>query len=115
MALDKPYLEHILEAINAIEMYTADVSFEKFMVKDIAGKMLRDAVVRELEIIGEAVKHLNSESKNLEHEVGWKEIAGMRDNLIHEYFGVNFEVVWETIKEDFPVLKKSVTKLLSAI
>lgn len=72
------------------------------------------AVLRGLEIIGEATKNLSRELKKENLEINWKDISGMRDKLIHVYFGVNLPVVWKTVKEDLPNLKKQVQKLLTS-
>lgn len=104
----KIFLSHILESIELIENHTKAISKEKFF-KNIT---VQDAVVRRIEIIGEAVKNLPSDYKRKHPEVEWREITGMRDKLIHEYFGVNLNVVWRTIKKDIPQLKKQISKLL---
>ena len=70
------------------------------------------AVLRALEIIGEATKNLSDELKTKSSDVDWKNIAGMRDKLIHAYFGVNLPLVWETVKKDLPQLKKQTRKIL---
>jgi uncharacterized protein with HEPN domain len=73
------------------------------------------AVLRGLEIIGEATKNLSRELKTKHREIPWREIAGMRDKLIHEYFGVNLELVWVTIKNELPELKNQILKILKEI
>lgn len=83
-----------LESISKIEGYTKDLPFEKFS-KD---RMVIDAVTRNFEIIGEASKNIPDGLKLLHNDVPWKEMAGMRDKVIHEYFGVDLEIVWRTIK-----------------
>ena len=101
------YIEHILEAIKKIQDYTLDQSKEQFIHSDL----LVDAVIRNIEIIGEASKKV---SKNLQHayfDIPWKEMAGMRDKLIHDYMGVDTEVIWQTIVEDLPILKEKLSKI----
>ncbi len=96
------YLEHILEAIEKIENYLKHVdNFEDFLKND----MVSDAVIRELEIIGEAATNINDEFQKEHPDVPWKQMIGIRNTLIHEYFGVNKKVVWETCQHDLSVLK----------
>jgi len=102
MEKDKLYIKHILDAIAAIEQFIQSVEFEGF----VENKLLQDGVVRELEIIGEASKKLSPDFKDLHNEFPWQDMAGMRDKLIHEYFGVDLVVVWETVKQDLPNLKR---------
>jgi len=90
----------IKEAIKRVEEYTAPLTFEKFL-HDVK---TQDAVVRNLEVIGEAAKGLSDEPKKKYCEIPWKKLAGMRDRLIHHYFGVNFDIVWSIAKEDLPDL-----------
>lgn len=103
------YLKHILEAINNIEEFVKDISDLNDFIKD---KKTKDAVLRNFEIIGEAAKNLDGEFINSNTQVEWSEIKGMRDFIIHEYFGVDLEIVWETIKKDLPPFKKEIEKLL---
>ncbi|MGB9659360.1 MAG: DUF86 domain-containing protein [Nitrososphaerales archaeon] len=103
MRKDKAYLKHILDVILDIEKFTEGITKEGFY----ENKEKQYAVLRGLEIIGEATKNLSRELKAKHREVQWKDIAGMRDKLIHEYFGVNLELVWETIKKNLPELKKT--------
>jgi len=109
MKKDKAYLKHILDAISDIEKFTEGVTKEEFY----GNKEKQYAVLRALEIIGEATKNLSEELKAKHRQVPWREITGMRDKLIHEYFGVNLELVWETIKSDLPKLKEKVSRILN--
>ena len=97
----KLYLRDILDAIAKIEDYTEGLSFEEFSKNNL----VVDAVVRNFEIIGEASKNIPEETKSQYSQIPWKEMAGMRDKMIHEYFGVDLEIVWETIKTRLPQLK----------
>ena len=105
---NKLYLEDIKDSIGKIESYVNSMSFEDFS-KDL--KTI-DAVVRNLTIIGEAGSNLSPELKSKNSDVPWDEIAGMRNKVVHEYFGVDEEILWKTIKEDFPEFKKLLSKLL---
>ena len=111
MTKDKVYLSHILDAISDIEEFMQDISEDKFFVN----KEKQYAVLRALEIIGEATKNLSVELKTKNSDVDWKNIAGMRDKLIHAYFGVNLSLVWETIKKDLPKLKKQAILQLNSL
>ncbi len=107
MKKDSVYLSHILEAISDIEQFMVGVSEKEFF----GGKEKQYAVLRALEIIGEAAKNLSSDLKSENSQVDWKNIVGMRDKLIHAYFGVNLPLVWMTIKKDIPELKKTLIEL----
>ena len=98
---DSVYLKHILDSITQIEKYTQDLDVEDL----IGNRLVQDAVIRQLEIIGEATKNLSDDFKNKKLAIPWKDIAGMRDKLIHGYFGVDLESVWLTVSEDIPNLK----------
>ncbi|WP_321428359.1 DUF86 domain-containing protein [uncultured Methanolobus sp.] len=99
---DSVFLNHILDAINQIEEYIADMTYDGFL----DNRLVQDAVVRQLEIIGEATKNLSPTKTEEYPQIPWKEIAGMRDKLIHAYFGVDLEEVWNTTKRDIPYLKE---------
>ncbi len=105
----KIFLEHILEAINLIEGYVKDKEKSDFL-KSI---QLQDSVIRRIEIIGEAIKNIPSEFKGIHEDIPWKAIIGMRDILIHQYFGVDLELTWEVIKVDLPKLKKSIISIIN--
>ena len=102
------YLNDILEAIERIENYVKDLTFEEFS----KNTLVIDAVVRNFEIIGEATKQIPVEIKTEHPLIKWKEMAGMRDKLAHEYFGVNIEILWKTAKNRLPTLKPLVKELL---
>jgi uncharacterized protein with HEPN domain len=107
----KDYLVDIIESIGKIEKFTYDSSFEDFK----SDEKTIFAIIRTLEVIGEAAKKIPAEVKRKYSQIPWKKMAGMRDKLIHEYFGVNIKVIWRTIKEDIPELKPKIEKLLSEI
>ena len=90
------YIEDILECIDKIEEYTKEISENDFY----ENTQIQDAVFRRLEIIGEAVKNIPFEFKDKYSEISWKKIAGMRDILIHAYFGVNLKRTWKVVNED---------------
>jgi uncharacterized protein with HEPN domain len=104
---DRIYLLHIRDAITRIMDYTREGK-EAFSARSI----VQDAVVRNLEIIGEAVKNLSDSLKGSQTQIPWKSIAGMRDKMIHEYFGVNLQLVWEVIEKSLPELKAATDSLL---
>jgi uncharacterized protein with HEPN domain len=98
------HIADVLESIARIEEYTEGVGREDFLL----GVQVQDAVLRRLEIIGEAVKHVPEDVRTAHPEVPWKEIAGLRDILIHEYFGVKPERIWMVVSRDLPELKRLV-------
>jgi len=108
MKNDTIYLRHILEAIEKIEHYLLNTTYKSFSAND----MMIDAVVRELEIIGEASSKLSKEFKDNHPDVAFRDATDMRNFLIHEYFGVRKEIVWETCQEDLPKVKKLIDDLL---
>jgi len=93
--------------LRRIEEYTKGISKEEFLSKNI----IQSAVTREIEIIGEASKMLSISFKETNNEIPWKNIIGMRDKLIHAYFGVDLDAVWKTVKEDLPLLKKNIGRI----
>jgi uncharacterized protein with HEPN domain len=105
---DSVYLQHILDAISRIEEYIQDIKYKDFM----GDHLIQDGVVRQIEIIGEATKRLSAEIMIRYLEIPWKDIAGMRDKLIHNYFGVDLAAVWDTVKKDIPALKNALKKIV---
>jgi uncharacterized protein with HEPN domain len=101
------FIDDIKKAISKVELYTEGLTFAEFE-KD---SKTVDAVIRNLEIIGEAVKNLSSEMIEKYPSVDWSGATTMRDRLIHGYFGVDVSIVWETITSDLPKLKKQVEKI----
>lgn len=98
---DSIYIKHILDAMARIGEYTQGIKYENFM----NDHLIQDGVIRQLEIIGEASKRLSAEIKERYLEIPWKDIMGMRDKLIHDYFGVDLDAVWDTVEKDIPMLK----------
>lgn len=108
---DLAFLQDIAEAISAISLYIKDTGYFSFL-KD--GRT-RDAVVRNLEIIGEAAKNIHAPFKKIYPALPWKEMAGVRDKLIHQYFGINYEVVWTIASQDLPALQQSIEKIIKEL
>jgi uncharacterized protein with HEPN domain len=104
---DVQLVQDILEAVSRITRYTAGLKYGAFL----DDTMVQDAVVRNLEIIGEAVKRLPAEFRKKHGDVKWQDIAGMRDRLIHDYAGVNWEIVWDVIQTKLPALKSELTSM----
>jgi uncharacterized protein with HEPN domain len=111
MKKDKAYLKHILDAITDIEKFVEGITQEEFY----KNKEKQYAVLRALEIVGEATRNLSKELKATYREIPWRDIAGMRNKLIHEYFGVKLELVWETVKDKLPELKIQIRNILDKI
>ena len=106
---DRQRLDHIVEAISEIEQYTTSTDLSQFL----ANSMMRFACVKQIEIIGEAANYITPETKALFNDTEWKQIIGMRHILVHEYFGTDFDLIWQVIIKDLPVLKEKVTMVLN--
>ena len=105
------YLEDILDAISKIANFIEGMTFDQFAKDDKTAY----AVIRALEIIGEATKHIPEHVRKSNPKISWREMAGIRDKLIHDYFGVNLEVVWKTATDDLPKLEPEIRLILSDI
>jgi len=106
----KIFLFHIIESCKAVEKYTAGLSKENFQQNEEK----QDAVLRKIEVIGEAVKNLPSDFRKQYPQIDWKSKAGMRDILIHEYFGVDLNLVWKAV-EELPAFRIEVAKILEGL
>ena len=102
------YIKDILDNMELAEEFVKDMSYEEF----VNDKKTNHAVTRCIEIMGEAAKHIPEYIRKKYPQIPWKDIAGMRDKLIHFYFGVNLEKVWLVLKEDIPTLKPAIQKVL---
>ncbi|MCK5493955.1 MAG: DUF86 domain-containing protein [Candidatus Omnitrophica bacterium] len=99
---DDLYLKDIADCIEKVRVYTKALTFKDFT----RNELVVDAVIRNFEIIGEASKKISTKVKSLHKEIPWQEMAGFRNKMIHEYFGVDLKIVWKTIKYSLPELKK---------
>jgi uncharacterized protein with HEPN domain len=111
MTRDETYLQHIREAAEHIGKFTQAMAKDQFS-KDV---LVQSGVIRQLEVIGEAVKNLSGALKRKYQEIPWSDIAGLRDKLIHGYFGVDLELVWKISTKDIPELKDQISKILAEI
>jgi uncharacterized protein with HEPN domain len=102
------FLRHILECITLLEQYTKGITEEDFL-KD---HRTQDAVVWRVQVIGEAARHINEEMRGRYPEIEWRKIIGMRNFLIHEYFGIDVKLVWRTVQTKIPELKRVIGSLL---
>jgi uncharacterized protein with HEPN domain len=105
----RDYIADILNAIQEVEEFTRGMNFNTFL-KD---KKTINAVIRSLEVMGEAAKRIPEDVKEQYSDIPWKRMAGMRDKLIHEYSGVDLEIVWLVIKEEVPPIKPLIEKLFN--
>lgn len=103
-------VEDILEALDRIEQYTRGMTFESFSTNP----MVVDAVVRNLTVIGEAVRHIPSYVQKLYSHIPWMEMQAMRNVLAHEYFGVSLSILWETVTKDLPPLRPLFSEMIKS-
>jgi len=107
MKADLSYIDHIIDCIEKIDRYTQTLDRNKFADNEI----VQDTVIRNLEIIGEAAKKISKSFKKKHQQIPWRAITGIRDKLIHDYLGVDIDVVWNTIEKDLPALKDYLAKI----
>jgi uncharacterized protein with HEPN domain len=107
---EKLFLQDIIDFCEHIAAYIKDVDKAGFL----SNRMLQDALVRKIEIIGEAVKNISNETRQYFPHVAWKEIAGMRDRIAHGYFNVDLDIVWKTVTQFIPKLKPEIEKILES-
>jgi uncharacterized protein with HEPN domain len=105
------YLIDVLESIKKIDKSTKTLTLKAF-IKDVD---IQDAIVRRLEVIGEATKHVPQEIKKKYPDIPWRETAGMRDKIVHDYFKINLEIVWNIVQNDLNPLKKQIKQLLKEL
>ena len=102
------YLRHILDAMVRISNYLHGVNEDEFQ----ENLLLQDGVIRQLEIIGEATKQISESTREKYKRIPWKDMAGMRDKLIHDYFGVDVALVWTTAENDIPMIQPEIQELI---
>lgn len=105
---DTAYLRYILDAISRIEQYTQEIDYDAFL----ENTLVQDGVLRQIEIIGEATKRLSPGIRDKYSHILWKDITGMKGKLIHDYFGVDIDAVWDTVEKDIPILKQEIRDIL---
>ena len=108
---DIVYLRHIMDAISRIGEYIQGINEEEFF----RNYLVQDGVIRQLEIIGEATKQISQGTREKHRNIPWKDMAGMRDKLIHDYFGVDVEQVWFTASNDIPTLKIEMQEVVNTL
>jgi uncharacterized protein with HEPN domain len=108
---DSVYLHHIIDAFMQIEYYIDGVSHEEFL----SNKLLQDGVIRQLEVMGEAARNLSDDLRNEYPQVPWRQMIGLRNRMIHAYFNVNLQIIWEIVRGDLPDLKRETESILDSI
>jgi uncharacterized protein with HEPN domain len=108
---DRIRIQHIINAILEIEKYLDNRSFDDFLNES----MFRFACIKQLEIIGEASKHITDETKTAFPDIEWQQIVGMRNVFIHEYFGIDLSIAWDIIENDIPNLKERLLGVLNVL
>jgi uncharacterized protein with HEPN domain len=105
---DRLYLGHILEAVNRLLAYGKEG--EEVFRRDLK---TQDAVIRNLQVIGEAVKKVSAEMRAAHPEIPWRDTAGMRDRVVHDYFGISLDIVWDVVQNHVPPLREKLARLLN--
>ena len=104
---DEAFIQHMIDAISQIEKYTEKRDYEEFK----NDTLLQDGVIRQMEILGEAAKQVSEKIKKDYQNISWEDAAGMRDRLIHGYFGIDVKIIWNTIENDLPELKQNLYEI----
>ena len=105
---DSVYLRHIIDALLQIERYTDGVTYEEFL----SNSLLQDGVIRQLEVMGEAARNLSEDLRNEYPKIPWRQMISLRNRMIHAYFNVNIQIIWEIIQGDIPNLKQETKHVL---
>lgn len=108
---DRVRVQHILKAVEEIEAFLKGVSYQEFE----GSSLLQSAVIRQLEVLGEAAKHVSPAVQDAHPEVAWPQIVGLRNLLIHQYFGVNAHLIWQIATKDLDMLKQQMTQILAEL
>ena len=108
---DSVYLHHIIDAFVQIEHYTEGVSHEEFL----HNRLIQDGVIRQLEVMGEAARNLSEDLRNEHPQIPWRQMIGLRNRMIHAYFNVDLQIIWEIVQGDIPDLKQKMKQILDAI
>ena len=108
---DSVYLHHIMDALVQIEHYMDNVSHEEFF----SSRLLQDGVIRQLEVMGEAARNLSEDLRNEHPEIPWRQMVGLRNRMIHAYFNVDLQIIWEIVQGDIPDLLQKMKQILDAI
>lgn len=103
------YLKHIRDAALKIEQYLKGITQEKFL----KNSLIQDAVSHEVQIIGEAVRHISSDFRRRYPDIAWRDIASMRSKIVHDYFGINLKIIWNAATKQVPKLKANILKILN--
>lgn len=108
---DRDFLDDIVQASGRALRYVGNMEYNAF----VADQKTQDAVIRTLEIVGEATKYLSEDLRAQYEDVPWRSMAGLRDRLIHGYFGVNLDIVWQIVSEELPALRDRVREIANAL
>jgi len=108
---DTVYLRHIIDAFLQIERYTNGVTYKEFLIN----RLLQDAVIRQLEVMGEAARNLSVDLQNEYPAIPWRQMISLRNRMIHAYFNVNLQIIWEIIQGDIPNLKQDMMRVLETL
>lgn len=108
---DKIRLQHALDAISKVQLYVKGLKKNDFLSND----MIQDACIRQLQVIGESINRIQSATRKANPDISWSMIIGLRNVVVHEYFGINGKIIWSIIKKDIPPLKKQLKILIPRV